>query len=118
MTMTGPPGNATALSCQATATSRPARRSCWAWRSAGLVSALGSCRARRRAPCVPDEDEAREHHRQRQQHAHSQAAPQEAELRIRLAEELAEGARQAVEQREGADDQPRPLEGAGANEHS
>src|SRR5262249_56641903 len=48
--------------------------------------------------------------------AHGQAAPEEAELRIRLAKMFADRARDGVAEAEGAEDEPRPLERAGADQ--
>ena len=69
-----------------------------------LTPVAAACRA---AP--PRSADAGEHQRQRQQHAHGEPAPQEAELRIGLAEEFAERAREPVAEAEGAEDQARPL---------
>src|SRR6476661_10716493 len=64
---------------------------------------------------VDNKAEAGEEQRDRQQLPHGGATPQEAELRVRLAEEFAKAARQRVEAGEGADDEAGPLERPGAD---
>ncbi len=46
------------------------------------------------------------------------AAPEKAELRVGLAEQFADDARDAIAEREGAGDDARPLERAGAHQHA
>src|SRR5712692_697654 len=84
--------------------------------SSGVVTA--SRRSRGYTQRISDERHAGQHHGDRQEHAHGQAAPQKTELRIRLAEEFAEAARQTVEQGERAEDEARSLEGAGAHQQT
>ena len=61
------------------------------FRSSGAMSSTASClRHRFAAPRRHDQDDAGEHQRQRQQHAHGEPAPEKAELRIGLAEKFAE----------------------------
>ncbi len=64
------------------------------------------------APCHHDKDSSGNDHRHRQQHTHGQPAPQKSELRIRLAEKLADDARKRVDRDEAAEDQARPLQRA------
>ena len=65
---------------------------------------------------VDDEADAGEKQRHRQQLSHRGTAPQEAELRVGLAEEFAERARQRIADGKAADDQTRPLQRAGAHQ--
>src|ERR1043166_2264155 len=64
----------------------------------------------------PDDERAAEDHRQREQHPHGEAAPQEAELRIGFAEKFAEEAGESVKQREGPEDEAGPPQRAEAYE--
>src|SRR5262249_59365323 len=48
---------------------------------------------------------------------HGQAAPQESELRVGFAEQLAETARQPIAEREDAEHQAGPLQRTGADHH-
>src|SRR5689334_6305166 len=83
--------------------------------SSGVMPAARS-RACGFAPHEPDDERAPENHRDREQHAHGESAPQEAELRIGLAEKFAERAREPVEQCECSEDEAGPLQGAEAHE--
>ena len=63
------------------------------------------------------EADAGEHQRDAQQHAHGEPrAPQKAELGVRLAEEFADDAGDAIAERESAGDEAGPLERAGAHQ--
>src|SRR5580704_12120311 len=71
----------------------------------------GRGRAERRAPPRhQDEGDAGEHQRYRQQHSHGEALPEKSELRIGLAEQLAEYADHPVAEREGPDDVAGPFQ--------
>src|SRR5579875_3187392 len=73
-----------------------------------------SCLPQRPVPCgVQHEGEADEEQRDRQQLSHGDAAPQQAELDVGLAEEFAGDARHRIAAREGADDEPGTPERAG-----
>src|SRR5262249_38446192 len=62
-------------------------------------------------------DRPRNYHWDRKQHAHGEPTPQKAELRVRLAEMLADDAGKAIERDETAEDQARPLQCAEADHH-
>src|SRR3954468_5828252 len=59
-----------------------------------------------------NQDGADDQHRHRQQHAHGEMAPEEAELLVRLAEQFADNAGNTIEADEAAEDQARPLQRA------
>src|SRR5580698_5444123 len=60
----------------------------------------GIFRNRRPAQREDESDYARHYQRNRQQHAHGQAAPKKAKLHVRLAEELAKNAQHAIDYRD------------------
>src|SRR5262245_26544315 len=66
---------------------------------------------------IDDEAYTREEQRYRQQLTHRRSAPQETELSIRLAEKLADRARERVADSKASDDQSRSLQSACAHEH-
>ena len=59
--------------------------------------------------------EACRYQRDAKQHAHREPAPEKTELRVGLAEEFADGARNAVADGEGPGDEAGPLERAKAD---
>ena len=83
--------------------------------SSGMMSSVVMSAVRPGVARHRHQGDAGEHQRQRQQHPHRQPAPQEAELRIGLAKELADRAGDAIAERESAEDEARPLERAGAD---
>src|ERR1700752_1940501 len=62
-----------------------------------------------------NEHESEQEQRNREHHSHCEAAPEESKLRIRLAEQLAERARDRIAHRKKASDQPGSLQGARAD---
>src|ERR1700691_5627285 len=72
-------------------------------------------RSRRRED---ESDYARHYQRDRQQHAHGQAAPKKAKLHIRFAEKLAKNAQHAIDDGETAADETGPLKCATTHENA
>src|SRR5580704_8131364 len=65
--------------------------------------------------CVSEDGDAAEHQRNAQQHSHGQAAPEEAELNVGLAEQFGSDARHAVAERKASGDDAGPLQRANAH---
>src|SRR4029077_505921 len=61
--------------------------------------------------------DSRQHQWNAEQHSHRQSAPEKAELRIGLAEKLADDAGNTITERKAPRDDARPLERAEADQH-